>query len=172
MLNNFLCVYWPFVYLLWINAYSKFLSIFKKLHYLPFIIEMQESLHTVDTSCLSDIWFEYISSHYWVIFFTIVMVLFLSLHIIFKAFIYDTHHPHHENYWKCLTRTISQSTFNSVATASIFSLQIEPRLVMPLSQYFLRVAKSLSLNWVRSCSCRTNFKNQNNQKKYYKTLAG
>lgn len=53
-----------------------------------------------------------------------------------------------------LTRTISQSTFNSAATASIFSLQTEPRLVMPLSQYFFRVAKSRSLNWVRSCNCK------------------
>lgn len=58
-----------------------------------------------------------------------------------------------------LTRTISQSTFNSAATASIFSLQTEPRLVMPLSQYFFRVAKSRSLNCVRSCNCKIKKKN-------------
>lgn len=76
----------------------------------------------------------------------------------YRAFFYDNFQSQHENYWKCLTRTISQSTFNSVATASIFSLHTEPRLVMPLSQYFLRVAKSRSLNWVRSCSCKTDLK--------------
>lgn len=59
-----------------------------------------------------------------------------------------------------LTRTISQSTFNSAATASIFSLQTEPRLVMPLSQYFFRVAKSRSLNCVRSCNCKINKTNK------------
>lgn len=93
----------------------------------------------------------------WVIFFTLLVILFTAPYILFKALIFDTHQQK-KNYWNYLTRTISQSTFNSVATASIFSLQTEPRLVMPLSQYFLRVAKSRSLNWVRSCSCKTHLK--------------
>lgn len=83
-------------------------------------------------------------------------IYFKLPHEIFKA----SHLPYFCSWDKIrgdsgfLTRTISQSTFNSAATASIFSLQTEPRLVMPLSQYFFRVAKSRSLNCVRSCNCK------------------
>lgn len=91
-----------------------------------------------------------------VIHYVIREIYFKLPHEIFKAF-------HLSYFCSCdkiredsgfLTRTISQSTFNSAATASIFSLQTEPRLVMPLSQYFFRVAKSRSLNCVRSCNCK------------------
>lgn len=143
-LNIFLCIYWPFVYLICINIYSYLSSIFK-LQYLPF--------YYWDVRVLWVLWILFLIRYMirtilWVIFFILLIVLFKAPQKILNFY---------ENDWKCLTRTISQSTFNSVATASIFSLQTEPRLVMPLSQYFLRVAKSRSLNWVRSCSCKTHF---------------
>lgn len=137
-------IYKLFIHITYIYCYLKML-------HLSFIIQLCY-LYTLDIISLSDTYFEKACLPLCRSFYFINDIIDNTPCCQFSSFHLCSSSTRHENYWTCLTRTISQSTFNSVATASIFSLHTEPRLVIPLSQYFLRVAKSLSLNWVRSWS--------------------